>query len=475
MSNISPQVQAVLDRFARQPGVTPEQVTNLQATIDSSPPLVKQLNAAVQDGHLKGFQLLQGGTNAGGEFDPASQTIRLPPGMLTTQQKRPFNMAESAFVLGHELQHAFNRLDVAKADITFRNDVLAKAKDKSPANDYTPDIDARLAASRRDEARAEIAGWNALVGQIRAAIPNATLGDVYKKNNARMSDFIDESSGSPPTHTLKPNLTLNADMSMSDTPANIEAMGQNYFDKAPEMAGIGYRGTSDYVNYYAAAAISYAARVDSTYAKPRNGVEPRMIVDMNRLGLSEKLLEENGLFLGRGSPAPKPYLDSSQTPHTPRAFDHTHQSHTHTPVAPSGGARTPADPEHPDHAMLEQIRSHIRELDRKHGRTFDETSERISHSLLTLAKDERFKRVDHVLLSESVPPGAHLFIVQGSLSDPAHLRTVMKTETAAQTPVAESNVQLEQVNQRLAQEQTQAQQLAQQRAEEAPGSPAMRL
>ncbi len=392
--------------------------------------------------------------------------------MLTTQQGHPFNMAEPAFVLGHELQHAFNRLDVAKADKAFRNHVLAKAKDQSPVNDYTPDIDARLAASRRDEAQAEIAGWNALVGQVRAASPNATIGDVYKKNMPRMSDFIDESSGSPSTHTLKPNLTLNADMSLSDTPANIEAMGQNYFNKAPGKARIGYRGTSDYVNYYAAAAISYAAQVDSTYAKPHKGVEPRMIVDMNRLGLSEKLLEENGLFIGRGNPTPKPYLDSSQTPHARRTFDHTHQSHTHAPVAPSDGSRTPADPEHPDHAMLEQIRGHIRELDRRHGREFDETSERISHSLLTLAKGERFKRVDHVLPSESVPPGAHLFIVQGSLSDPAHLRTVIKTETAAQTPVAESDTMLEAVNLRLAQEQTQ---LAQQRAQETQASPVMRI
>jgi hypothetical protein len=274
---------------------------------------------------------------------------------------------------------------------------------------------------------------------------------------------------------LKPNLTLNADMSLSETPANIEAMGHNYFDKAPGKVGIGYRGNSDYVNYYAAAAISYAAQVDSTHAKPHKGVEPRMIVDMNRLGLSEKLLEENGLFLGRGSPAPKPYLDSSQTPHTPRSFDHTHQSHTHSPVAPSDGSRTPADPEHPDHAMLQQIRGHIRELDRRHGREFDETSERISHSLLTLAKDERFNRVDHVLLSESVPPGAHLFIVQGRLNDPAHLRTVIETETAAQTPVAESNVKLELVNQRLAQQQTQGQQLAQQRDQETQASPVMRI
>ena len=125
--------------------------------------------------------------------------------------------------------------------------------------------------------------------------------------------------------------------------------------------------------------------------------------------------------------------------------------------------------------MLEQIRGHIRELDRRHGRTFDATSERISHSLLVLAKGERFKRVDHVLPSEGAQPGAHLFIVQGRINDPAQLRTMMSTETAAQTPVAESSTQLEAVNLRLAQEQTQGQQLAQQRAQESQASPVMRI
>ena len=183
-----------------------------------------------------------------------------------------------------------------------------------------------------------------------------------------------------------------------------------------------------------------------------------------------------------GAPAPDNAspIDPARTGRTPN--HHGHPDHDPTPLMETPAPRSPAerkptpdDPEHPDHAMLEQIRGHIRELDRRHGREFDDTSERISHSLLTLAKGERFKRVDHVLPSESVPPGAHLFIVQGSLSDPAHLRTVMKTETAAQTPVAESNAMLESVNLRLAQEQTQAQQLAQQRAQETHASPVMRI
>src|SRR3546814_5077737 len=52
-----------------------------------------------------------------------------------------------------------------------------------------------------------------------------------------------------------------------------------------------------------------------------------------------------------------------------------------------------------DDAMLEQIRGHVRSLDQRHGREYDEQSERISHSLLALAKDKGLARIDHVVLS----------------------------------------------------------------------------
>lgn len=191
-----------------------------------------------------------------------------------------------------------------------------------------------------------------------------------------------------------------------------------------------------------------------------------MMVDMQRLGLSEKLLEENGLDFGSGRHVPKPYDDSSSTPHAQHRFDHTKQTHTHVPVAPrigdsDGAQRTPDQPGHPDHAMLEQIRGHMRELDRSRNREYDARSEQLSHSLLTLAKDNGLSRIDHVVLSAqttTLKPGENIFVVEGQMDDMAHRRACMKTEVAAQTPVTESNRQLEVVNERLAQDQVVTQQ-----------------
>jgi len=61
------------------------------------------------------------------------------------------------------------------------------------------------------------------------------------------------------------------------------------------------------------------------------------------------------------------------------------------------------------------------------------------------APEQGLEQVDHVVLSNATanqPAGHTIFVVQGDLSDPAHLRAGMPTAVAAQTPVAESLQQL---------------------------------
>ncbi|WP_146268054.1 XVIPCD domain-containing protein [Stenotrophomonas maltophilia] len=127
------------------------------------------------------------------------------------------------------------------------------------------------------------------------------------------------------------------------------------------------------------------------------------------------------------------------------------------PTAPapdeaSGPNRTlqdPTQPGHPDHALYQQIREGVEALDAKHGRSFDEVSERMTVSLLVLAKGNDLERVDHVLVSNATrehPAGHTLFVVQGEPSNPAHQRAAMPTEMAAQTSVEESLQQFDAVS-----------------------------
>lgn len=130
---------------------------------------------------------------------------------------------------------------------------------------------------------------------------------------------------------------------------------------------------------------------------------------------------------------------------------------SHEPAAPapdeaSGlnqALQDPTQPGHPDHALYQQIREGVEALDAKHGRSFDEVSERMTASLLVLAKDNDLERVDHVLVSNATrehPAGHTLFVVQGEPSNPAHQRAAMPTELAAQTSVEESLQQFDAVS-----------------------------
>ena len=98
-------------------------------------------------------------------------------------------------------------------------------------------------------------------------------------------------------------------------------------------------------------------------------------------------------------------------------------------------------PNHPEYSLNQQIRQGVAALDAQHGRPFDQTSERLTASLTVLAREQGLQQVDHVLVSHATanqPAGHNIFVVQGDPANPAHLRAMMPTAVAAQTPVEQS-------------------------------------
>lgn len=115
---------------------------------------------------------------------------------------------------------------------------------------------------------------------------------------------------------------------------------------------------------------------------------------------------------------------------------------------PAPAKLSPAHPDHPDHRLYEQIREGVAELDAQHGRTPDAMSERLTGSLLVLAKDNGLDRVDHVVLSQATADarsGQNVFVVQGEMGDPAQLRAGMSTQQAVSTPWDDSMQQFDAV------------------------------
>ncbi|MCD0278817.1 hypothetical protein JWH04_07660 [Xanthomonas melonis] len=488
---LSPQAQAIVDDFGRQPGVTPEHVTNLQGVLAASPVLLDQFNDAVAKQRVLSLRPLTD-PNAGGTFTPGEHSVRLSLSRLSNGPGgKLLDSGDMTFVLGHELQHAMYSPIAAASRETFET---AAAQIAKTTHDYSDAAEKVLSSNRVDEASAEIAGWNAIVSRVKQAKPDASLEDIFREAPGRMHDFIDRTGGMPQfNYALKSNLTLNADMTMPVTPANVEAMGANFFDKDAKSTRIGYTGQSDYANHYGPWVVGTAAIYERHYNKQKAGEpEQPMILDMQRLGLKEEVLERNGIDLGSDT-RPMPYLDSSTQPPTPGLFQHSKTTHLHVspitaceleqelrerdPQSPGPSAQLfPSDPGHADHSLYQQIRNGVQKLDAQHGREWDASSERMTASLLVLAKEEGLSRVDHVVLNNptaQLAGGEKVFVVQGALNDPAHQRAHMSTMDAVQTPETQSFDRLQAINQTQAQAREQQQALEQSQQAVSQAGPSM--
>lgn len=98
--------------------------------------------------------------------------------------------------------------------------------------------------------------------------------------------------------------------------------------------------------------------------------------------------------------------------------------------------------------LLQSTREAVTRLDQSMGRTSDQTSERMTASLVTLARENGLTRVDHVVLNKQTQQygqGENVFVVQGHLNDPAHLHAHMSTQQAVSTPVQDSMQRLQEL------------------------------
>lgn len=449
--SISPQAQALLDDFASQAGVTSDHVGNLTASINASPALTEQFNQAVAAGHLKQFQALPANVRAGGDYNSATQTMRLPLSMLASPASGlPYNAAEATFVLGHELQHGFNATASQQSVQDFTQQAQAIARSRG-SHDYTQVIGNLIDGYRRNEASAHLAGWNALVDSVRTQDPQAGLAQIHAAHPGRTADFISRSGMAPNySYALRPGLTLDADMRLPLSEDNIRAMGGIYFDKPGNQARLGAHGDSDYANYYGAWAIGVIGQYEKALAGNRAGIT----LDMAQLGINEAQMERNGISFGSNT-APVPYTDIGVQPPYRASFDHTSGSHQHVPIVRAdltlslpglpdqllhgdghGHSHSHSHDKHQtsDDPLLAQIRQCVQ----GHPVLQETSADPLHHNLLALARKHQLQHVDHVLLGRD---GRHVILVQGQLQDPAHLRAAVPLETALQAHVATPRAQ----------------------------------
>jgi hypothetical protein len=495
--------------------VTKDMLDNLQNVMNGSPVLAQQMKDGVNANYLQEFAILDAKIGAGGTYNDKTNTMSLPATSLQmntpTNQQGAFNAYDMTFVLGHEIQHGFNAAEKATAASAFKTQIANIAQSNNPIHDYTTPIGNYIEAGRKDEAKAELAGWNAVLSNLQVAKPTADRTDMYavgQQFSRRMHDFVEKDAAG--TVIAKSGLSFNNNNDMlPQTPGNIEAMGVHYFDKPPaanspnlppqQTTNIGFYRESDYANYYGANAISNVINHERALSHPVNGVAPHLHINMTQLHLEERLMERLGISIGTNPNTPQKYYDTSQNPPAVHHFDHTNTtgtptSHQHVPVAPNAPANRvedlnsleksqapaaiqpgmkkpkPDGDETPDQGLpkksaelspkdslgLETMLAAVR----KDGRWDEEQSKNIAAAaMLGHASDSLQQRVDSVSINER----GNVFSTYSPHGDKdPHFHSHINGHEAAKMPAEQSINQVAQVRQ---QQQQEAQVLAQQQTQ----------
>ncbi len=346
-----------MDRSGSAHAVSPDMLNNLQDALNGSSVLADEVKRAVMTRNptngriLRSLDILPSDSGMGGSYSAVNRALNLPVSALDgTSRTNGFDPYELTFVIGHEVQHGLNASQAVNARADFIKAAQIMAETRVGVHDYTGLIGAYIQSGRDDEAKAEIAGWNALHSRVRQENPKLKLEDVYQAVRGRTDDFVDQTIvGRDPL--IRSNIHLNSDLSMPATPGNIAAMGENYFNRPPKAhlspddprtpMMLGPHLESDYPNHYAKWAIATAAWAEQQGVRKVHGHKSELAIDMDRLGLHEDTIERSGLNLGASTPSVR-YIDRSHGENTERRFDHTFSgpnANEHVPIVTSEPSR----------------------------------------------------------------------------------------------------------------------------------------
>ena len=391
------------DAERRDQPVSQDMVDNLQATLNGSPALVAQLrlasfaSAPTQAAPVRVFDSLPGTVHAGGTYNPDTGTLAFPPAALhrppAAFQQDAHARTDLTFVMGHELQHGLNAAAKQAERSRFIEDIARIARGDGSAYDYTAPLLRYQQAARKDEAKAQIAGWNATLSELHQGNAGASLAEMFdlanretNKGTQRIQDFVvrDELTRQV---VPGPGLTFEHDGSLRMTEANIAAVAHQYFDKSPEQTRIGHHGDSDYPNYYGADAVTVVIYTHRQLARQADGSTPPIQLDMDQLRLQEVLLERNGLaFPPSSTPLPtgadtdvrQAYLDIGRDPPVAGYFDFTRtpegtpHRHQYRPIPSS--EQTSGASQQPD-TLSTQLDRMLVALETGDARTFHEITD----------------------------------------------------------------------------------------------------
>lgn len=430
-------LDAMLTEFERQgetDDLNPGKI--FRGVLDSTPGLKAQFLAAVEKGHLVAIEA-EPDPRFNGSYDYVNRVMRLSTEQLSDAEPSlapevlKDNVNLIRYTAGHEIDHAVSRNENSQLGQRFQEQVAAIANGPSP-HDFTAPVKEFNEGARAREARAEVAGFNTIAAQVRHENPEATLADVYQADGGA-SNYIDEINGDPTRYVAQSGLHIKSNLQM-DADKSLETMAKEFYDRNP-----GYPARNidwAFGEIYRQEAIAQAAHPGRDF--------PEMRINAQALGAQVTV--------------PPDFTDTSRTPDKP--------------VPPAERPATPNanDPSHPDHPLLEKIRGSVRGLEQSIGKPWDEQSERMSASALSLAVANRFGPGDDVKVTLNRPTpqnaaGEVLFVYRdgrGASPDPAANYAHMPVAQALSVPAPERYEQAQAMRETQAAEQRSVRESAQQ-------------
>lgn len=429
-------------------GATQQQLELIAKTIASSPKLNRELTQVIDSGDVLRLRKLDEGASADGSYDSTHRTLNLSSRVLERPPTRA-TMDRLAAVMGHEVSHAMQREDAFSVGARFTEQIQELAQTNAAKRDYTAIVASHIQNDRKQEALAELNGLNTLADRMRSAGQPLTRESFAD----RAQDLVSCVTKTPTR--LDPRIHFDTSTGAIPVDAqNIEAVASCFYDIVRPKGEYRYDSATYAISVIAQKEFE-ARRLDPD--RSPTGAE----LNLKSLGIDPQKLKAHTFDLGPMRDGPF-YLTDTSGPQK-QIIEIQHSAQRQEESKHLQGPSTVQEPAHPDHLLYRQATDSVAALDRAIGKPPDAGSERLAASLLVLAKESGLQRIDHIVLSQGAPgvrPGENVFVVQGDLNDPAHLRAHMKTEQATATPVEASFQQLEAVNQRRqSEQQSEAQQL----------------
>lgn len=454
----------LIDELARQKGVPPSAVADIEAAIASSPYLTNVMGAAIANGSLKHLGMTDE-PHQSGHYDPGTGTVHLnrsnfDPARFDKAEVRQSNLA---VVIGHETGHALlaeaGRLERYQLLFDATHAIRDASRDFESA-DLTAPVQRYVAFERRNEAMAELIGMNALASRATHGGQEPFNRDAFAKLAAPSTSCVDDDN------QLYEGLKLSADGiqrigKFQPSPA-LEAVAQCYTDTS---ATLGPQGKSSYRDQAGAYAMSTVSQALADYAKNTTMHVPQIELDMAALKLDPRRIERFGVDLG-GPGRQLHYVDTSAGKHAQESISHTrsisgHVSHRQDVPAIEATKTSvlQADrPGHPDHPAFERF--HRAAL--ADGRWSHAEARNLAAAGLAAVKADPTvgANLTGVVIGQAADGGTSL-IGYASPHGPTgpHHHLAIDAGEAAQVPAQKSLERVEQLNQQQAQQQAQAQTL----------------